>query len=201
LRLHYFVLIDMPPWKIHIYWCKKLGIHEDIANEVNLLIDFPRQWIREKLSLTEEEIKKGWRIGSEKSEYISCRENLIQILVLEREKALQDSIKLGHDFGRRRKWQIDILLICAYEYYGIQGVKAAILHHILDYIEGIAEKCPRDLILHKIENKFNWLTHPPSPKRTSKKYYEFSLLVSELASDVLSFVKKNLDDILVKLKC
>ena len=194
----------VPSWKVHNYWCRELKISEDVANGVNLLIDFPKKWIEENLDISEGEIKEGLEIGSKDVEYIGCRESLKQILIFEGiaknwEKRIRVPIKFGHDFGRQRKWQTEILLICAYEHYGVQGIKAAILHHILDYIESIAEKFYKNEVLRRVEKKFNWLTYPINPKKADQKYYEYSLVVSESAKEVLSFVKEKFDDILAKL--
>ena len=195
----------MPSWKVHNYWCRELKISESVANGVNLLIDFPKKWIEENSDISEEEIKKNLkiRLGSKKVEYLNCRESLKQILILEEIaknwKKIRVPIKFGHDFGRQRKWQTGTLLICAYEHYGVQGIKAAILHHILDYIESIAGKFSKNEVLRRVEEKFDWLTYPINPKKADQKYYEFSLVVSESAKEVLSFVKERFDDILAKL--
>jgi len=156
---------------------KRLGIDENICNEVNMLIDFPERWIKEKLGFTDEEIRNGIEdglyIGSRKVEYSSCVENIRMILVFKRlakewnDKGVRIPIKFGHDFGRptQRKWQAEILLICAYEYYGVQGIKASILHHVLDYIEKVSKQFSKDEILRRVEEKFEWLTILPNPKK------------------------------------
>ena len=38
----------MPSWAIHDKWALRLGISPKISKEVNLMIDFPEKWFKQK---------------------------------------------------------------------------------------------------------------------------------------------------------
>jgi hypothetical protein len=72
----------MPSWKTHNKWARKMGLDETILNEVNKLIDFPRDG--------------------------------------------------GHDEGRKNIKALVSEGYDVYERYGEEGLKAYVLHHLLD---------------------------------------------------------------------
>ena len=89
---------------------------------------------------------------------------------------------LGHDMGRRRKWQRDLQLECASKHYGDLGVKAVLLHHALDYIESTAKLYEKHEILERI----------------NQKLYKESF--GNMLSEILSFISTHWEEILPDLK-
>lgn len=117
----------MPSWRIHDKWSKRLGVREEISKEINELIDFPYKWLMKK---------HGKEIEMENKIIIHTSNPCLALISLFKLKHL--GIKIGHDIGRKRKWQAELLFKCVYYHYGEEGVKAAILHHALDYIERVS---------------------------------------------------------------
>ncbi|WP_456449925.1 hypothetical protein [Palaeococcus sp. (in: euryarchaeotes)] len=118
----------MPSWEIHRKWANKLGISKNVADEVNRLIDFPERWFEEKYPERYDRIMN--RLEVLRITDIFDADPCIALL----KSSLAMNV-FGHDVGRGRKWQGELQLKCIFNQYGIQGVKAALLHHILDYIE------------------------------------------------------------------
>lgn len=126
----------MPEWKIHRKWARRLGIPDEISRDVDELIDFPKRWISKKNlpdSLSDEEIS----------------------YIMNLDLFSSDSL-FTHDWGRKRKWETDILLELVFRIYGEQGVKSAILHHALDYMKEV-QYMPKEEILTRIENRLRSL--------------------------------------------
>ena len=118
----------MPSWEIHRKWANELGIAKDLADEVNRLIDFPEKWFEEKYPERYNRIMNGLEVL--RITDILDADPCIGLL----KSSLAMNV-FGHDVGRGRKWQGELQLKCIFNHYGIQGVKATLLHHILDYIE------------------------------------------------------------------
>jgi len=122
----------MPEWRIHRKWARRLGIPDEISRDVDELIDFPKRWISKNGlpdDLLDEEIKYLMNLG-----------------------LFNDNSLFTHDWGRKRKWETDILLELVSRIYGEQGVKSAILHHALDYMKEV-QYMPKEEILTRIENR------------------------------------------------
>ena len=172
----------MPPWIIHDKWALGLGINQEISKEVNLLIDFPEKWFEEKYSDEDFEAHRF-------SELIDHQDPCISFFGLSKGFG-----KFGHDMGRRRKWQRDLQLECVYKHYGIQGVKATILHHILDYAERIYWLGEEE-ILKRVYKRFeNVLLYPNRLNSIELN------AISRAVSEVLEFVKCNIEDIIDDLR-
>jgi len=168
----------MPSWTIHDKWALRLGINWRISREINLLIDFPEKWFKQKYP----------------SERLECSRFLIlnitnQDPCLVLFKLSKFSEKFGHDMGRRRKWQRDFQLHCIYKHYGIEGIKAAILHHILDYVESVSY-FDKEEIIRRIDERFGDLIYYANSDE------EWHQAVAKAASEVLDFVKRNITDVI-----
>ena len=164
----------MPSWRIHRKWTRKLGIPDEVANEINKLIDFPEKWFKEEYPKEYDKIMNGLEV--------------LRITdVLERDPCiglLKSSLAMnvfGHDFGRRRKWQEELQLNCVFNHYGTRGVEAALLHHILDYLETTTASFERHDVLERIKQKL---------QGTQFDYLLFKLI---------SFVNTHWDEILQDL--
>ena len=122
----------MPEWRIHRKWARRLGIPDEISRDVDELIDFPKRWISKNSlpdDLLDEEIRYLMNLG-----------------------LFNNDSLFTHDWGRKRKWETDILLELVSRIYGEQGVKSAILHHALDYMKEV-QYMPKEEILTRIENR------------------------------------------------
>lgn len=107
----------MPNWEVHVKWAKELGIDEKIASFINKLIDTPEEVLKNDPT----ELGNIYRTNPEQFKQIIG----------------------SHDWGRRSKAIISILrAYCKYR-FSDEGVYAAELHHILDYITHIRD--PRNL--------------------------------------------------------
>jgi len=174
----------MPSWKIHLKWNRLFGIPDNISREINELIDFPESWFRKKYDINDETQIQVNIFDIDEIDPCLSFYYLSKIIG-----------KFGHDMGRKRKWQRDFQLWCVYEHYGIQGVKATLLHHILDYIEKIRYFDVNE-ILKRIDNRFGDLVLYANYKYKERWYIE----VSKATSEVLDFVRKNITQILMDLK-
>jgi len=134
----------MPSWEIHRKWANELGIPKNVTDEVNRLIDFPEKWFEEKYPERYNRIMNGLEVL--RITDILNADPCIGLLKL----SLAMNV-FGHDVGRGRKWQEKLQLNCIFNHYGIQGVKAALLHHILDYIETTTGE--RHDVLERIKQK------------------------------------------------
>ncbi|MFA4646667.1 hypothetical protein P8X24_05310 [Pyrococcus kukulkanii] len=153
----------MPKWVIHRKWCRKLGISEEVADGTNELIDFPENWISKNIEADDLDLN-------------------VHIRYLQEIGVITGFSPLHHDWGRRRKWELDFLLDLAYGAYGEDGVKCVFLHHALDYIGTVGKIFPKSEILKRIKNRL-W-----SP------YYSNMLL------DVLDFLDKHFNEILADIE-
>ena len=165
----------MPSWKIHRKWGKELGIPENIVDEVNMLIDFPEEWFKEKYPERYDRIVNGL-------EEVRLLDVLDKDPCIALFKASLAVNMLGHDVGRRRKWQRDLQLECAFKHYGDLGVKAALLHHALDYIWATANLFEKQEIMMRI----------------NQKLYEESF--GNILSEILSFISAHWEEILQDVK-
>jgi len=106
----------------------------------------------------------------------------------------------GHDMGRGRcKIMLDVQLMCVYKHY---GVKACLLHHILDYITHFTSR-DLDYILSKIEGRFGLGLPPPKDvdefcylRNYPRDIAEMKVKIMNAQAEVLEFVKKNIKQIL-----
>ncbi len=114
--------LNVPEWKVHDEWAVRLGVSKKVSREINEFVDFPEKWFKKHYS-TEDLEKYEIRLHSLDEE--PCL-SLFKLSKL--------SKKFGHDMGKKAKWQAHLQLECAYLHYGSEGVKALVLHHILDYI-------------------------------------------------------------------
>jgi hypothetical protein len=80
----------MPSWKMHNKWARKMGLNETVLNEVNKLIDFPRDGKHD-----------------------------------EGRKSIATLVSEGYE---------------VYERYGEEGLKAYVLHHLLDEVYEILRR-------------------------------------------------------------
>ena len=191
----------MPRWEIHRKWAKILGISDEISKEVNELIDFPEKWFRKRYS---EEY-----LSEEARGYAFAFFNEPCLALYHAGKAWYG---FGHDVGRKYKTMYYLQLRCVYKHYGVEGVKACLLHHILDYITYFSPNDPESHILFKIEEKFG-LKHPP-PKdvddylkrlplwkreRYPREEAEIDVKIMNAQAEILEFVKKNLKQILTDI--
>ena len=191
----------MPSWSVHVKWAIRMGISEEseeIVREINLLIDSPEEWFKNKYPMLFENIPP--------EELQPMREDPCVALF----EASNIVKKFGHDIGRssKRKWQIKILAHCVYKHYGVEGVKASVLHHALDLIEYYATKSPGftvNDILKRIEDRFSELIMPSReelesyPSRTYKPT-DADYAISEATKEVIEFIKQNIISIIEDIK-
>ncbi len=107
----------MPDWETHIKWAVCLGVRREVADFINRLIDTPEDVLRDDAT----ELGETYRRNPE----------LLRMLLI------------GHDWGKNSKAQLDILKAYCRRRFGEEGVLAAELHHILDYLAYIRD--PRGL--------------------------------------------------------
>ena len=165
----------MPSWKIYRKWGRRLGVPENIVDEVNMLIDFPEEWFKEKYPERYNRIINGL-------EEVGLSDVLDKDPCIALFKTSLAANILGHDMGRRRKWQRDLQLECASKHYEDLGVKAALLHHVLDYMEYAAKLYEKHEILGRV----------------NQKLYEGSF--GNMLSEILSFISAHWEEILQDLK-
>lgn len=142
----------MPSWKIHRKWARRLGIPDNISKEVDELIDFPEEWFKKKYPKEHEKVFSGQKMWA-LSTILGEKEPCVRFFVLS-----LCSGRFGHDMGRKRKWQRDFQLECVYKHYGLDGVKAVVLHHALDYIEKVSF-FEKEKVLQKLKEKlgYSWV--------------------------------------------
>jgi len=85
----------MPKWKVHRYFSNKLGIKRDIAEKVDRIIDFEKEF-------------KGYRIG--------------------------------HDWIKGNIGRFTLAIELFYKEFGMEGVKAMLLHGALDYADQLLKR-------------------------------------------------------------
>lgn len=98
----------MPDWDTHVKWAVRFGLRREVAEFINKLIDAPEE------ALKDDQTELG-------ELYRSDPEGVKAALI-------------GHDWGRRGKARLGILRAYCYTRFGEEGVIAAELHHVLDYI-------------------------------------------------------------------
>ncbi len=96
-----------------------------MTQSVNEMIDFPSKWFKKAYGVLVDEPRTTPQL------------DLDLDLCLQLVYIFDIFNSFGHDFGRKRKWQGNLQLSCVKELYGIEGVKAAIMHHMLDYIDSL----------------------------------------------------------------
>lgn len=100
----------MPSWDVHIKWAVRLGVNRDVADLVNRLIDAPDAVLINDPSELGERYRKD-------------------------PEAIKQLLNIEHDWGRKGgKAQLEMLRSYCYDRFGFEGVLAAELHHMLDYI-------------------------------------------------------------------
>lgn len=178
----------MPSWKLHLKWAIRMGISEEVAKEINLLIDSPEEWFKNKYPMLFENIPL-------EELQPSIHEDPCVALF----KASSIIKKFGHDIGRssKRKWQMRVLAHCVYKHYGVEGVKASILHHALDLVEYYVTKLAGftvNDILERIENRFSELIMPSREEFESYPYRTYKptsidYAISKATKEVIEFIK------------
>ncbi|GAB6101391.1 hypothetical protein JCM16138_06140 [Thermococcus atlanticus] len=182
----------MPSWKVHRKWSKKAGVSDKISEEVDKLIDFPERWFEEKYPKTYEKLTNGLEII--KITDIFEKDPCIALFGLS--LAMN---RFGHDIGRKRKWQRDLQLRCIFTHYGIEGVKVAFLHHILDYIETTGRPFEIDKTLKRIKQKLQGTEFDNILGEILSFVYENQIEIMEDVN-ITSKEKTNLDEIIRGVK-
>jgi len=159
----------MPSWRLHEKWTMKMGIPETVCKEINELVDSPRRWLNKK-------------------EHPEVRPSRFLLFC-------HIADKRGHDVGKsdKRLYERRIVLEYIYEIFGLEGVKAAILHYVLDTMVSLLRfytaKIRDEVLKIRLRHKF----------RDLLQYYSDSDIVDiqlhYAAIEVFAFVEGNLDAI------
>jgi len=123
----------LPDWNTHVKWAVRFGVRREVAEFINRLIDAPEEVLRD------DQTELGVL-------YRSDPESVKAVLI-------------GHDWGRRGKARLDLLKTYCHLRFGEEGVIAAELHHVLDYIayvrdpENLAKMIISSQIFHTTAGK------------------------------------------------
>lgn len=169
----------MPSWKLHEKWATRMGISEKICKEVNELIDNPKKWLNKR--------RKDTNIRS-------VAEFTVNYMVYGKSRF--------HDIRKsdKRLYERSYVLEYTYKIFGLEGVRAAVLHYILDKIVSMLKfygfRVENDLLMARLKYHF----------RDLLEYYSNSdnlelQMFSKVTKEVFAFVLQNIDEIRHDLIC
>jgi hypothetical protein len=175
----------MPNWNVHRFWSKKLGLKNEVSEEVDKIID--------------------------------CREEF-------------KGFKIGHDWIKGSIGRFVMAVELFYQEFGVEGVKAMMLHGVLDYMASLIEVFDYEEVYWRAlawvkfagaEHVIHYVSRLPKTERLSWVlsqswgYYNYFDLSADIhaptrvslkeialnaAKELVDFVMKNFQEILVSLK-
>lgn len=153
----------MPKWEIHNKWAERMGISTEISNHVNSLIDFPEKCSEYldfctdiiKWSDYYEERSSKWPFKERAFKDLNSLQSWLRSLRKSNPSWFLKLLQIGHDTSRSKKaqgLQAHIQLKFLHS-RGTEYIKAWYMHHILDYVEKVADTFSLEEIFERLNNR------------------------------------------------